>query len=227
MGEAFRLLFGGDAETWGIVFRSIQFSLTSTLLALIPGVPIGIALSIGTFRGKRMAVSVVNALTAVPTVVIGLIVYSFISRSGPLGNFGWLFAPAGVVMGQTFLALPVTAALSYAGLSKLDPRFHETLATYRAPLSFRLIATVREARAVLIAAAVTAFGRITGEVGVSMMLGGNIRNVTRTMTTAIALDAAKGDFDRALSLGIVLLVIAFAVNVVLHALGSPGGRNAL
>ncbi|MFA6505813.1 MAG: ABC transporter permease [Treponemataceae bacterium] len=222
MREAFRLLLSGDGETWGIVARSVRFSFLSTVFALLPGVPLGIALALGRFPGKRIIVSVVNAMTAVPTVVIGLVVYTAISRSGPMGNLGWLFAPTGVVLGQTCLALPVVTALSYTGLAKLDPRFHETLTTLGAKGPLRLLATIREARPVLIAAAVTAFGRVTGEVGVSMMLGGNIRHLTRTMTTAIALDAAKGDFERALSLGVVLLLIALAVNLILHLLTDPG-----
>ena len=223
MQKAFELLLSGDVETWSIVGRSITFSLLSTLFSLAPGLPLGVALAIASFPGKRAAISVVNALTAVPTVVIGLAAYSLISRSGPLGGLGWLFAPAGEVL--PLLALPVVAALSYAGLAKLDPRFHETLTTLGSGPLLRLFVTLREARAVLIAAAVAAFGRVTGEVGVSMMLGGNIRHLTRTMTTAIALDAAKGDFDRALSLGLVLLIIALAVNLSLHLLIAPGASR--
>ncbi len=222
MREAFTLLISGDAETWGIVARSVRFSFLSTIFSLLPGVPLGVALAVGKFPGKRIAVSVVNAMTAVPTVVIGLAAYSLISRSGPMGKFGWLFAQAGVVMGQTLLALPVVVSLSYTGLAKLDPRFHETLTTLGTKPLLRLLITLREARSVLIAAAVAAFGRVTGEVGVSMMLGGNIRHLTRTMTTAIALDAAKGDFERAISLGLVLLVIALGVNLALHFLTASG-----
>jgi tungstate transport system permease protein len=218
MREALALLLAGDPETWGIVWRSVRFSLSSTLLSVIHGFPVGMALATGRFRGRRALVSLVNALMALPTVVIGLFAYSLISRSGPLGALGFLFAPAGVVMGQAFLAFPVVASLTHAGLSKLDPRFGETLVTLGARPAARFAATLREARAVLVAAVVTSFGRVTGEVGVSMMLGGNIRFSTRTMTTAIALDASKGEFERAISLGLVLLAIAIAVNLALHAL---------
>ncbi len=219
MKEAFRLLASGDAETWEIVLRSLRFALASTLLSVIPGLPIGASLAAMPRCGaKRALTALVHALTALPTVVIGLAVYSLISRSGPLGPLGFLFAPPGVVMGQSLLATPVVASLTYAGLAKLDPRFHETLATFDAGPLVRLAATLRETRSVLGAALVVAFGRVTGEVGVSMMLGGNIRFATRTMTTAIALDAAKGEFERAVSLGLVLLVIALAVNLALHAL---------
>jgi len=217
--EAFRLLFSGDPETWGIVWRSLRFGLCSTLFSVLPGLPIGAALaSLPHSRTRRTLAALVNALTALPTVVIGLAVYSLISRSGPLGSLGFLFAPAGVVIGQSLLATPVVASLTYAGLAKLDPRFQETLATFGAGPWTRLTATLREAKAVLVAALVVAFGRVTGEVGVSMILGGNIRFWTRTMTTAIALDAAKGEFERAVSLGLVLLVVAVAVNLSLHAL---------
>lgn len=223
MKEAFALLFGGDAETWLVVGRSLRFSFFSTLFALLPGVPLGVALAVSDFPGRRLAVSAVHAVMALPTVVVGLAAYSLISRSGPLGGLGWLFAPQGVVLGQALLALPVVASLCYAGLSKLDPRFGETLATLGATPGRRLLLTLREGRAALAAAAVAAFARVTGEVGVSMMLGGNIRNYTRTMTTSIALDAAKGDFERALALGLVLLAIALVVNAGLHALGD--GRD--
>ncbi len=217
--EAFRLLASGDAETWGIVGRSLRFALQATLFSVLPGLPIGAALaSLPDSRTRRTLAAVVHALTAVPTVVIGLAVYSLISRSGPFGSLGLLFAPAGVVMGQAFLATPVVASLTYAGLTKLDPRFHETLATFGAGALTRIGATLREARAVLVAALVIAFGRVAGEVGVSMMLGGNIRFSTRTMTTAIALDAAKGEFERAVSLGLVLLTLALAINLGVHAL---------
>ena len=218
MREAFLLLVSGDAETWGIVWRSLRFSFFSTLFALVPGIPAGVALGTRAFRGRRSLVAVLNALMALPTVVIGLLVYALISRSGPLGFLDLMYSPGGVVLGQAFLAFPVVASLTQAGLSKLDPRFRETILSLGAGPWRRLASTLFEARAVLVAAVVTAFGRVTGEVGVSMMLGGNIRFSTRTMTTAIALDAAKGEFERAVSLGLVLLAVALGVNLFLHAL---------
>ncbi len=218
MAEAFILLISGDREIWGIVGRSLRFSALSTLFALIPGLPLGIFLAMRNFPGRRFVLSCVHALMALPTVVIGLFVYSLISRSGPLGSLGFLFAPAGVVLGQSLLALPIVLSLVHTGLSKLDPRFHETILSLGAGPWRRFLSTLREVRPVLLAAGVSGFGRVTGEVGVSMMLGGNIRHSTRTMTTAIALDAAKGDFGRALSLGLVLLVIALLINLGLSAL---------
>jgi tungstate transport system permease protein len=196
----------------------MRFAILSTLLSLIPALPVGFALSAGSWKGRRTLVALLNALTALPTVVIGLLVYSLISRSGPLGDLDLMYAPGGVILGQAFLAFPVVASMTCAALAGLDPRFRETVHTLGAGRWLTLVATFREAKGVLAAAVVTAFGRVTGEVGVSMMLGGNIRHVTRTMTTAIALDASKGEFERAISLGLVLLIIAVAVNIAVHAL---------
>lgn len=214
--QAVGLLVQGDHETWWTIATTLNFSFWSTLLAVIPGVPAGAALFLGRFKGKRLVVAGVNAVMAVPTVVIGLFVYSLISRSGPLGNLGLLYAPGGVIAGQSLLALPLVMAMSYTGLQKLDPRYHETLLTLGAGPVLRLLAIVREGRFVILQAVLAAFGRVTGEVGVSMMLGGNIRWYTRTMTTTIALDAGKGEFERALSLGVVLLVIALGINFLTH-----------
>lgn len=218
MKEAFILLLSGESETWGIVGRSLGFSFFSTLSALLPGLALGIWMVERDDRLHRAVAAVVGALTALPTVVVGLLVYSLISRSGPLGSQGFLFAPMGVILGQSILALPIVASLAWAGLSRLDPRFNETVKTLGARGLARLGALLREGAAVFAGAVVAAFGRVTGEVGVAMMLGGNIRFSTRTMTTAIALDAAKGDFERAISLGIVLLAIALVVNFLVHAL---------
>lgn len=224
MAEAFALLIGGDGDTWAIIGRSLAFSFFATLLSLIPGIPLGVFMAWKKNRGRRMAASLVHAISALPTVVIGLAVYSLISRSGPFGGLGFLFAPQGVVLGQFFLATPLVASVVFAGLSRLDPRFTETMDTFGASLPQKLMLTVLEARTAILSAIVLAFGRVTGEVGVSMMLGGNIKGSTRTMTTAIALDAAKGEFERALSLGLVLFLIAILVNVAVNGLGAHESR---
>ena len=222
MAEAFRLLLAGDPETWGIIGRSLSFSFFATIFSMIPGLPLGVFMARRALRGKRALASFINALSALPTVVVGLFVYAFISRSGPLGFMGILFAPPGVVVGQFFLAMPLVASVTCAGLSKLDPRVGETFDTFGAGPVLRLLETLREARAAIISSLVLAFGRVIGEVGVSTMLGGNIRGYTRTMTTAIALDAAKGEFERAISFGIVLLLISVAVNLSVDGLESHG-----
>jgi tungstate transport system permease protein len=216
MRNAIALLWGGDRETWMTVMTSLRFSLWSTVLSVIPGVPLGAALFLARFKGKRGVVAILNATMAVPTVVVGLFVYSFISRSGPLGFLNIMFAPGGVILGQTMLAFPLVMAMSYTGLQKLDHRYAETLLTLGAGPWHRVMAVIREGRYVIVQAVLAAFGRVTGEVGVSMMLGGNIRWYTRTMTTTIALDASKGEFERAVSLGVVLLTVALAINFMSH-----------
>ena len=218
MKEAFRLLFQGDPETWGIIGRSLSFAFFATLFSLFPGLPLGIFLAWRKTKARQAWASIVASIMALPTVVIGLFVYSMISRSGPFGGTRALYAPAGVVLGQFFLAAPLVVSTTFTGLSKLDPRFKETLQTLGAPPLLRLFATLKEGKTALAAAVVLSFGRVIGEVGVSMMLGGNIRNYTRTMTTAIALEASKGEYERALSLGIVLFILAVAINGAVYGL---------
>jgi tungstate transport system permease protein len=155
---------------------------------------------------------------ALPTVVIGLMVYSFISRSGPLGSLDILFSPAGVIVGQVILASPILTSLVHTGLSKIDPRFHETLVTLGAGRGDILLASLSEARYVIVSAVLAGFGRVIGEIGVSMMLGGNIRWYTRTMTTSIALETSKGEFELGLSLGLILMILALSINAVTHIL---------
>lgn len=220
MAQAFDLLLRGDPETWGIIGRSLSFSFFATLFSLLPGIPIGVFIAWKPNKGRRALASLIHATSALPTVVIGLFVYAFLSRSGPLGFLGFLYAPTGVIVGQFFLAMPLVISVTYTGLSKLDPRFRETLETFGTPLLPTFFATLREAKTAVFSSVVLAFGRVIGEVGVSMMLGGNIRGLTRTMTTAIALDAAKGEFERAISLGLVLFLIAVAINVAVGGLAA-------
>jgi tungstate transport system permease protein len=155
---------------------------------------------------------------ALPTVVVGLLVFSLISRSGPLGPLDLLFNPAGVIIGQIILSAPILTSMVHSGLSKMDARFHETLITLGAKQKDVLKASLIEGRFVIISAILAGFGRVIGEVGVSMMLGGNIRWYTRTMTTSIALETSKGEFELGLALGFILMVIALAVNGLIHSL---------
>ncbi|MCE5257042.1 MAG: ABC transporter permease [Spirochaetaceae bacterium] len=218
MAHAFGLLFSGDPETWGIIGRSLIFSGLATFFSLIPGIPLGIFMAWKGSKPRRALATFIHAISALPTVVIGLFIYSLISRSGPLGGAGFLYAPAGVVIGQFFLATPLVASVTYAGVSRLDTRFKETLVTLGASPWLEFCATMREAKTTMLTSAVLSFGRVIGEVGVSTMLGGNIRGFTRTMTTAIALDAAKGEFEQALSLGLVLLIISVVINTAANRL---------
>ncbi|WP_319478381.1 ABC transporter permease [Marispirochaeta aestuarii] len=216
--EALRLIVSGDREVFFIAFTSLRLALASTFFASLMSIPLGIALHFGRFPFKRPMISVLSALMAVPTVVIGLLVFSVISRSGPLGELNLLFTPGAIIIGQVFLVLPVLTSLVYSGLSRMDPRFHETLITLGARRGDVLKASIIEARFIIISAVLAGFGRVVGEVGVSMMLGGNIRWYTRTMTTSIALETSKGQFELGISLGMILLAIALGINIITHSL---------
>jgi len=170
------------------------------------------------FRGRRALLAVLSSLMALPTVVVGLLVYSLVSRAGPLGSLGMLFTPRAVILGQAILAFPIIVSMTASGLSSLDPLFPEVLTTLGASKRDILWMSVRQARGAVLSACLAAFGRVVGEVGVAMMLGGNIRWYTRTITTAIALETSKGEFEQGLALGIVLIVMALGVNAVLHAM---------
>ncbi|MCX8013208.1 MAG: ABC transporter permease, partial [Rectinema sp.] len=182
MGEALRLLGSWDPDLWGTIGRSLLFSASAVLFAAIPGIPAGIAISWRPSRTRRWLAAIVNALSAVPTVVIGLFVYGFISRTGPLGFIGMLYTPAAVVTGQVFLALPILVSFIITGFSSIDARFVETLDTHAMKLHVAFLLALGEARLVIRSAVAMAFSRVIGEVGVAMMLGGNIRGLTRTMT---------------------------------------------
>jgi tungstate transport system permease protein len=214
--QAVSLLVTGDSEVWFITWTSLRFSLSSAVIACVPGIPLGVLLALKRFRGRRPLLAVLNTLMALPTVVVGLVVYSFISRSGPLGSLGLLFTPAAVIIGQAILALPIVISMTASGLSNLDPLFPEVLTTLGARRGSVFWMTLREARGVVLSASLAAFGRVVGEVGAAMMLGGNIRGYTRTITTAIALETSKGEFELGLALGIILMAMSLAVNAVLH-----------
>ena len=216
LGRAFELLVSGDREVWFITWTSLRFSLSSAVIACIPGIPLGVLIALRRFRGRRVLLAVLTSLMALPTVVVGLIVYSLVSRAGPLGSFGILFTPRAVILGQAILALPIVVSMTASGLSGLDPLFPEVLTTLGASRGGVLWMSVRQARGAVLSASLASFGRVVGEVGVAMMLGGNIRWYTRTITTAIALETSKGEFEQGIALGIVLIVMALGVNAVLH-----------
>lgn len=215
-GQAISLLVTGDSEVWFITLTSLRFSLSSALLACVPGIPLGVLIALKKFRGRRALLAVLTTLMALPTVVVGLIVYSLISRSGPLGGLGLLFTPTAVVIGQAILALPIVISMTASGLSRIDPLFPEVLTTLGASRGSVFWMTLREARGAVLSASLAAFGRVVGEVGAAMMLGGNIRGYTRTITTAIALETSKGEFELGLALGIILMLTSLLVNAALH-----------
>lgn len=215
---ALELITSRDPDVVSAVTVSIVVSLWSTLFASLAGVPAGVAVAVADFPGKRAAVTLLNTLMALPTVVVGLFVYSLISRQGPLGGFGLLFTPWAMVAGQTLLAIPIVANLTMSAIKGADPRIVPTALTLGAGPLESVRRLVIEMRFGIMAAVIAAFGRVIAEVGVAMMLGGNIRGYTRTMTTAIAMETGKGEFALGLALGLILMAVALIVNMALNAL---------
>ena len=216
--KAFKLLLLGDRETYSAVFTTVQVSSLSMTVSLLVGIPLGYLLGYLHFPGKRGLRTVVDTLLALPTVFIGLLVYAFISNRGPLGDFGLLFTLSGIAIGQTILALPIVIALTATAVESLDSSLRLTLSSLGASPGQIFLTSIWEARLGLLIAAVTAAGRVLTEVGISMMVGGNIKWHTRTITTAIALETNKGQFATGIALGLVLLAMAFAINFSLSFL---------
>ena len=214
--KAIELLFSLEGEVYSIVLTSLRISALSTILAAVLSIPLGVWLGLTPRRCKKPIIAMLNSLMALPTVVIGLFVYSILSRSGPLGRLGILFTPGAIVVGQLILSFPIVASMVYGGLSRIDPRLPETLITLGASKLDIFWMVIRESRIAVLSAVLAGFGRVIGEVGVSMMLGGNIRWYTRTITTAIALETSKGEFELALALGMVLMLLAIGINFALH-----------
>jgi tungstate transport system permease protein len=213
------MILSADKGLTTIVSASLRFSLSSTLIASLTGIPAGIALAASHFRIKRLLEDILNTLLAVPTVVVGLFVYTLIFSQGPLGSFRLLFSPAAIILGQTVLIFPLIAALSCSAVSAVDPIVRETALTLGASSSRAARTVASEARAALLVAVLTAFGRVMGEIGISLILGGNILGYTRTITTAISLQTSKGEFALGLALGMILLAVAFGVSVTARILG--------
>ena len=216
--EAIHLLFRGDAQTWSAVAATVNASTGSMVASLLLGVPTGFLLGYFDFPFKRQVRLLVDTALALPTVFIGLMVYAFISHRGPLGSFGLLFTLRGIAIGQTFLALPVVIALSATAVESMDRHLRTLLISLGASRSQLLMSSLWEVRYGVLAAGLTAYGRVMTEVGISMMVGGNIKWHTRTITTAIALETGKGMFATGIALGVVLITIAFGVNVCLSFL---------
>ncbi len=214
--SAILLIFSLDPEVLSIVWVSLKVSGISTLFASLMGVPLGFLIAYGSFKGKRILIICLNTMLALPTVVIGLFVYSFISRRSILGSLDLLYTQKAIVIGQIILVLPIVATLTIAAISRIDERYRKTAMTLGANRRQTACVIFREARFGIVAAVIAAFGRVIAEVGISMMLGGNARGFTRTMTTAMALEYDKGEFILAVALGIILLVLSFSINLIFH-----------
>lgn len=224
--KALGLVLSGDGRVYSAALVSLWVSATSTAIASAAGLPLAFLIAVRRFRGRGVLIVFLNALLALPTVVVGLFVYSLIRRGSVLGPLELLFSPAAMIVGQVILALPVVVALGQAAVSSVDRAARETAVSLGAGPARASLTTAWEARYLLMAAVAAAGGRLIGEVGVSMMLGGNIAGYTRSLTTAIALETSKGEFAFAIALGIVLVGIALGANFFLRYLQGRGeGRS--
>ncbi len=222
--RAFELLGQGDPETFSAVRSTVLASSLSVAASLVLGAPLGFWLGYARFPGRRTLRIAVDTLLSLPTVVIGLLCYAFMTHRGPLGDLGLLFTIPGIAVGQTLLGLPIVVALTATAVENLDHRLRETLLTLGADARQTLLTSLWEARFSLALAGAAAYGRIVSEVGISMMIGGNIKWHTRTITTAIALETGKGQFAVGIALGLILMVVALLVNLAMHGLKRWSGE---
>lgn len=218
--QAFGLITGGDADLWAIVGLSLRVSLSATLIASLFAIPLGAALAVWNFPLKAVVVSVSTAMMALPPVVVGLAVYLLLSRSGPLGEFGLLFTAEAMVIAQTILIFPIVLALTREAILPLNREYSRLFSAFDLSPALRIKTLVWDARFAVITALLAGFGRALAEVGAVIIVGGNINGVTRVMTTTIALETSKGNLELALALGLVLILIAFLINALVHYVGS-------
>ncbi len=216
--EAVRLLLRLDPQVYFIAWTSMYVSLAALTASVLIGLPLVLLLATRNFRGRRTLILGFNTALSLPTVVVGLVIYGLLSRQGPLGFLGMLFTPGAMIVAQTVLAFPIVVALGVAALSGLDARVRPTARSLGASRTQETWTLIKEARWGLLAAFSTAFGRILTEVGAAIMVGGNIAGSTRTLTTAITLETARGNFPLGIALGIILLSAALAVNLAVTLL---------
>ena len=213
--QALTLLFSGDPGLWTIIGISFSVSLRAMLIAVPPALGLAFLLAHARFPGRRLLISAFNTLLALPAVVVGLTVYMLLSRNGPMGDLRLLFTQGAMVIGQVILCFPLLVAIGHSALQAADRRAWETAVTLGASRWRAMLTLMYEVRFGLLAAMIAAFGRIIAEVGSSMMVGGNILNVTRNIPTAIALETSKGEFAQGIALGLVLLLAALLLNMAL------------
>lgn len=214
--SAVLLIWSLDPELIEIISVSLKVSSASTLIASVIGVPAGFMIAYREFRGKRFLITLLNTLLALPTVAVGLFVYAFLSRGGIFGPLDLLYTRKAMIIGQVILIAPIVTTFTISAVSRIDQRYRETALTLGANTLNTAGVIIREARFGIVSAIIMAFGRVIAEIGISMMLGGNAKGFTRTMTTAMALEYDKGEFVLCVALGIVLLAVSFGMNIVLH-----------
>lgn len=213
------------SDIFEITLLSLQVSTIATLISLLIGLPFGTWLALSNFRGRAFILSIINTGMALPPVVVGLVVAMTLWRSGPLGDLRLIYTPWAIVIAQTVIAAPVVTGLTAAALASLDPRLGQQLLGLGASRGQMVWLLWREARLPLLAALMAGFGSVISEVGASMMVGGNIKGQTRVLTTAIVLETSKGEFERALALGALLLVITYLINLALTWVQQKGAKR--
>jgi tungstate transport system permease protein len=213
--DGIRLLVSGDRDVWSVTLLTLRISLTATLICLLLGIPLGMALALTRFPGRSLLISLINTGMAMPPVVAGLLVSILLWRSGPLGSLGLLFTPTAMVVAQVIIAGPIVTGLTVVSVQQLNPRLRLQILALGASRAQLLWLLAREARLPLLAGVMAGFGAVISEVGASLMVGGNIVGQTRVLTTAIVLEVNRGQFATAVALSIVLLLLAYSVNLTL------------
>ena len=215
---AIELIVSLDPEVMEIAGRSLQISITSSLLASLLCIPLASVIHLHHFPGKRTLISIIQTLFSIPTVVVGLFVFVLFSRAGPLGGLGLMFTPTVMVIGQVILITPILLGLTISALNGVDKAVVDTAFSLGGSGFQTALAILREARYAVLAAVIMAFGRAISEVGLAIMVGGNIKGFTRTLTTAISLETSKGDIELSIALGLILISLALVINIVLNRL---------
>ncbi|MDO6585238.1 ABC transporter permease [Salipiger sp. 1_MG-2023] len=219
MTQAVWLMLTLDPELVEISLRSLRVTLSALLVACTIALPLAALLAVRRFRWRRGIIALLNALMGLPPVVVGLVVYVILSRSGPLGVLGLLFTPTAMIVAQTVIIVPLIASVAHQSIRELWAEYHDLLISMNVSEAQKIRTLLWDSRRALLTAALAGFGRAIGEVGAIMIVGGNIDHATRVLTTAIALETGKGDFGLALALGFVLIALAVAVNLSIHWLG--------
>jgi tungstate transport system permease protein len=220
--KAFSLILHGDAELFDIILLSLKISCLALCIASLVGIPLGAVLGLKRLPAKGVLISLLNTFMGLPPVVVGLFLYLLFSRSGPLGILGLLYSPTAMVIAQIILALPIVASLSHSAIIGVDPIIRQAALTLGASELQVTWTVIREARYGILSGVVAALGRVMAEVGAILIVGGNIAGLTRVMTTAIALETDKGNFELALALGVILLALSLFINSLLHIIQRRG-----
>jgi len=224
--KAFELIFSLDAELLGIIFLSLRVSGTALLIVSIIGIPLSALLSLKRFPARGLFISVMNTFMGLPPVVAGLFVYMMLSRSGPMGFMGLLYTPTAMIIAQAILAFPIAVSLCHSAIVGVNPIIKQASMTLGATPFQTSVTIIKEARYGIMSGVIAAFGRLMAEVGAILIVGGNIAGFTRVMTTTIALETDKGNFELAIALGIILLIISLAINLALHFIQKKGEIQA-